>query len=108
MFGDKNHFIICIDEWMAGQGVRQLDVFQEKVAFRFLLKAPGHDDVQITRKHLQGNCSSGRGAFQGFVVGLPSSELAKLASGVAYTLVPVDQRQEYAWQVKAGVQLVRP
>lgn len=108
LFGDKDHFIICIDEWMAGQGVRQLDVFQGKVAFRFLLKAPGQEDVQITREHLQGNCSSGGGAFQGFVVGLPPAELTKLASGVAYTLVPVEQRQEYVWQVKAGVQLVRP
>jgi len=108
LFGDKDHFIICIDEWMAGQDHRQLNAFQEKAVFRFLLKAPGHDDVPITEKHLKGNCSSGRGAFQGFVVGLPSSELGKIASGVAYTLVPVEQREEYAWQVKAGVQLVRP
>jgi len=108
LFGNKDHFIISIDEWMAGQDVRQLDAFQEKVAFRFLLKAPGHDDVQITEKHLQGNCSSGRGAFQGFVVGLPASELGKIARGVAYTLVPVDQRGEYTWQVKAGVELIRP
>jgi hypothetical protein len=108
LFGNKDHFLISIEEWMAGQDHRQLNAFQEKAVFRFLLQTPGHDDIQITEKHFQGTCSSGRGVFQGFVVGLPSAELAKLASGVAYTLVPVDQRQEYAWQVKSGVQLVRP
>jgi len=108
LFGNKNHFIISIDEWMAGQDHRQLNAFQEKAAFRFLLKAQGQDDIQVTEKHFQGTCSSGRGEFQGFVVGLPSSELAKLASGVAYTIVPADQREEYTWQVKAGVQLTRP
>ncbi len=108
LFGDKNHFIISIDEWMAGQGVRQFDVFQEKVAFRFLLKAQGYEDVRVTKEDLRGNCSSGRGQFQGFVVGLPAAELAKIAPGVAYALVPVDQREPYTWQVKAGVQLVRP
>jgi hypothetical protein len=93
---------------MAGQGVQQLGSFQEKVAFRFLLKAPGHEDVQITGKQLKGNCSSGGGAFQGFVVGLTPAELAKLAPGVAYALVPVAQHEEYTWRVKPGVQLVRP
>ena len=108
LFGDRNHFIISIEEWMAGQDHRQLNTFQEKAVFRFLLQVSGHDDVQITEKDFKGTCSSGGGAFQGFVVGLPSAELAKLASGVAYTLVPVEQREEYAWQVNVGVQLVRP
>ncbi len=85
-----------------------MDAFQQKAAFRFLLQAQGHDDVKITEQDVRGNCSDGRGEFQGFVVTLPSAELGKLASGVAYTLVPVDQRAEYTWQVKAGVQLIRP
>ena len=108
LFEGKGHFIIVIEEWMAGQDHRQLNVFQEKAAFRFLLKADGHDDIQITEKHCQGRCSSGNGEFQGFVVGLPSAALGKLVAGVAYTLVPVEQREEYTWQVRPGVRLVRP
>ena len=104
----KDHFIIVIEEWMAGQDHRQLNAFREKAAFRFLLKAEGHDDIQITETHCQGRYSSGSGEFQGFVVGFPSVELGKLVPGVAYTLVPVEQRPEFTWQVRPGVRLVRP
>jgi len=107
-FRDKGGFIISIDEWMTGQDHLQLDAFQEKAAFRFLLKGPNHEDIQVTRQHLRGNCSTGRGQFQGFLVGLTDAELGKIALGVAYTLVPLDQDETYRWQVKAGVQLVRP
>ncbi len=87
---------------------RQLDAFRQKAAFRFLLQAQGHDDAKITEQDLRGNCSGGHGAFQRVVVGPPSAELEKLASGVTYSLVPVEQCAEYTWQVKAGVQLIRP
>jgi hypothetical protein len=108
LFGDKDHFIISVEEWMTGQDHRQLNAFHEKAAFRFLLKALGQDDIQVMEKHFKGTCSSGRGEFQGFVVGLPTSELSKIVSGVEYTIVPVDQGAEYKWQVNAGVRLVRP
>lgn len=108
LFGDKNQFIISIKEWMEGQDHQQLNSFREKAAFRFLLRAPGQEQVLITGDYLRGNCSSGRGEFQGFVVSLPPSELGKLARGVRYSLVPLDQREEYFWQVQEGAHLVRP
>lgn len=42
------------------------------------------------------------------MVGLPTADLEKLASGVAYTLTPVAQGDEYQWEVRHGVRLVRP
>ncbi len=108
LFGHKDEFVISIAEWMTGQDVQQLDAFQKKAVFRFRLQAPGHDDIPILEKHLQGNCSCGDGAFQGFVVHLSPAELERIASGVAYTLVPEDQQGEYRWQVNADVRLVRP
>jgi hypothetical protein len=105
---DKDHFVISIDEWVAGQDHQQLTTFYRNAVFRFLLKAPGSEDIHITEKDFKGTCSSGRGKFQGFVVGLPASELAKMVPGAAYTIIPIEQRTEYTWQAKAGVQLVRP
>jgi hypothetical protein len=105
--GDKGGFIISIDDWMTGQDHRQLDAFRGHTVFRFLLKAQGHEDIRITEKEYGGNCSSGRGEFQGFYVNLPPSELAKIVPGASYTIMPVEQRTEYTWQVKEGVQLVR-
>jgi hypothetical protein len=87
---------------------RPWDTFRGHVVFRFLLKAQGHEDIRITEEEYGGNCSSGRGEFQGFYVNLPASELAKIGRGVSYTIVPVDQRTDYTWQVKEGVQLIRP
>ncbi len=104
----QGHFIITIDEWMPGQDYRQLDAFTENAGFEFLLKADGHDDIRITSGNLHANCSSGHGAFQGFVVSLEPSQLDQLARGVGYTLVPIEPRPEYTWQVKDGVRLVRP
>ncbi len=108
LFGDKNQFIISIEEWMEGQDHQQLNSFLEKTVFRFLLRAPGHEEIVVTRDHHRGNCSSGRGQFQGFVVGLPPSELEKLVPGVRYSLVPLEQREEYSWQVQESAHLVRP
>ncbi|MCU0915339.1 MAG: hypothetical protein MUC88_12350 [Planctomycetes bacterium] len=108
LFEGQGHFIIVIEEWLAGQDHRQLRSFREKVVFRFLLHASGQEDIRLTEEHFIGNCSSGNGRFQGFVVGLPASELAKIVPGVGYTLVPVEQREPYTLQVKSGVQLVRP
>gem|GEM_PF-483216 len=108
LFSGKGHLLITIDEWLTGQDCRQLDTFHEKAEFRFLLKADGHDNILITRKHSYGNCSSGKGDFQGFVVCLGSSELEQIARGVEYTIVPVEQRKERAWAVNEGVRLVRP
>jgi hypothetical protein len=107
LFGDKDHFIISVNEWMKGQDHQQLTTFRGKAAFRFLLQAPGHDDIQITEMHFKGTCSSGSGEFQGFVVGLPTSVLSKIVSGVEYTIVPVDQGTEYKWQVNDGVRMIR-
>lgn len=107
LFGDKNSFIISIQEWMEGQDHRQLNVFEEKAGFCFRLKAPGRPDILITKQHLRGNCSTGRGQFQGFVVGLPASEIAKIAPGAGYTIEPTDQNGEYRWQVNPDVILTR-
>lgn len=108
LFGDKNQFIISIKEWMEGQDHEQLNSFLEKTVFRFCLRAPGHGEIVVTRDYHRGNCSSGRGQFQGFVVGLPPSELERLVPGVRYALVPLEQREDYSWQVQDNANLVRP
>jgi hypothetical protein len=108
LFDGQGDFIITIEEWMAGQNHRQLDAFAKNAAFRFVLRAAGHEDILIAEEYSQGNCSSGQGDFQGFVVGLPPAESAKLARGIAYALVPVEQGDEYIWEVRDGVHLVRP
>jgi len=108
LFDGKGHFIITIDEWLDGQDHRQLNAFKEHVAFEFLLKADGREDIRIAASTFQGTCSSGNGEFQGFVVCLPDEELKKLASGVAYTIEPLNQGKEFYWAVDESVTLVRP
>ena len=104
----RGHFIIVVDEWLAGQDHHQLDSFRENAGFRFLLKADGHEDIPITEKRSYGTCSSGEGDFQGFVVSMEPSDLEKVIPGVAYAIVPAEQGEEYTWKVKDGVRLVRP
>lgn len=53
--GDKNQFVISIKEWMKGQDYQQLNAFQEKAVFHFLLRAPGHE---LIRDHFWGTHSA--------------------------------------------------
>ena len=108
LFDGKGHFIITIDEWMAGQDYRQLNTFREAAVFEFLLKADGHKDIRVTFDTYQGAYSSGDGGFQGFVVGLPQAALDKMAPGVEYTITPVEQNEKYYWQANQDVTLTRP
>jgi hypothetical protein len=107
LFSGKGHFIITIDEWIEGQDHRQLTTFREGVAFEFVLRADDHEDVHITASTFKGTCSSGKGDFQGFVVGLPPAELDKIARDAEYTLEPVSQDGKHAWKVNEGVILTR-
>ena len=108
LFSGKGHFMISIGDWIQGQDYRQLDAFWEQAGFEFALKAEGHADITITSRNSRGNCSSGNGDFQGFVVRLEPPQLEQIVRGVEYALVPVELRPEYSWQVKNGVRLVRP
>ena len=85
-----------------------MDAFQGNASFEFLLKANGHADVHVGASALYANCSSGGGQFQGFVVRLPAGELPTIASGVEYTIEPINQDKKYYWVADESVTLVRP
>lgn len=108
LFEGKGDFIVTVEEWHAGQNHSQLNMFKGKVVFEFVLKADGHEDIRVTPNTFRGTCSSGRGDFQGFVVGLAPSEGKRIVSGVKYAIMPINQGDEYYWQVNDGVSLVRP
>lgn len=108
LFSGKGHFIITIEEWTEGQDHRQLNTFRKKVVFEFVLRADGHEDIVINKTNFKGTSSSGKGDFQGFVVGLADSQLEKMVRGVEYTITPISQIEEYSWKVREEVRLVRP
>jgi len=104
----RGSFIICIEEWMNGQDHHQLDTFIESAGFNFVLKAEGHENLSITKENFIGTMSSNDGRFQGFTARLVPSQLEKMASGVEYTIVPLNESKEYTWEVRGGVKLIRP
>jgi len=108
LFSGKGSFIISIRDWLDGQNHMQLRAFKKNAGFNFLLKADEREDILITDQDFRGNYSSNDGSFQGFVVGLDSSQLEKMASGVEYSIVPINENKEYPWKVREGVRLIKP
>lgn len=76
--------------------------------FDFVLKSDGYEDISITDKNFWGTKSSNDGSFQGVVVSLSPSQLEKLARGVEYAIVPINESEKYCWAVTKGVSLIRP
>jgi len=105
--GDRWAFFIGIEEWHKGQSHRQLDEFRTNAGFRFVLKAEGQKDIEINQENYGGNCSSGRGEFQAFYVGLNDAQFRQIVPSVSYRLEPLNDSNEYYWTVNDGVTLRR-
>ncbi len=101
----KTSFVIRVEDRIKHQYMYLKD-FKSKAGFNFLLKADGFDDISINEKNFWGTV--GGGDFQAFVATLDSSQAEKMASGVEYSIVPINENKEYTWKVKEGVKLIRP
>lgn len=78
LFSGKGHSIISIEDWMRGRVYGRLDTSGEHAGFELALKAEGHADIWITSRDSLRNCSSGKGGFHGFVVGLEPSQVQQM------------------------------
>lgn len=100
-------FLIGIEEWNKGQSHRQLNELRANAGFRFVLKAEGQKDIEISENNYGGNCSSGDGEFQAFYVNMKDTQIGQIVPGVSYGLEPVNESNEYYWTVNNGITLIR-
>ena len=98
-------FLIGIEEWHKGQSHQQLNEFRTNAGFRFVLRAEGQKDIEISQKNYGGKCSQGNGEFQAFYVNLKDTEIGQIVPGVSYRLEPLNDSNEYYWTVNDGVTL---
>jgi hypothetical protein len=103
----QRSFLMSIKEWHEGQDHRQLDEFRTNAGFRFVLRAEGQKDIEISEKNYGGNCSSGNGKFQAFYVNLNNAQFGQIVPGASYRLEPLNDSNEYYWTVNDGVTLRR-
>ena len=106
-FSGRQTFLIEIEEWMEGQGHQQLTAFVENAGFEFDLVANGLEDVHVDHQAFCGTTSFGEGEFKGFYVCLDAESANQIASGVAYSLRPKRNNEDYFWTVSPGVTLVK-
>ena len=106
-FSGPQTFVIEIKQWMEGQGHRQLTAFVENAGFEFDLAANGLEDVHVDRQAFCGTTSFGEGEFKGFYVCLDAESANRIASGVAYSLRPKRNNEDYFWTVAPDVTLVK-
>jgi hypothetical protein len=90
-------FLVAAKEWVAGGDYQQMAVFETRVGHEFVLSAPQHADV---RASLSGDkYSDGHGTFQAYGVAVLPEDKPKLATGVPYSIRPVNASQTYRWAV---------
>ena len=103
----QRSFLIGIEEWHKGQSHRQLNEFKANAGFRFVLKAEGQKDIEISEKNYGGTCSQGDGEFQVFCVNLKDTQFRQIVPGVSYRLEALNDSNEYFWTVNDSVILKR-
>jgi RNA polymerase sigma factor (sigma-70 family) len=103
--GDRRFYIHC-REWLDNAGdYLQYKLFMRRADTNFVLRAQGRPDVscQISMNFYthrsRNHCE--------LEVVIPSAEAAKMVSGVAYSLHPVNGKKGYEWKVHEGVTLTR-
>ena len=101
-------FLIAIAQWHQGQDHTQLTEFKDNAGFRFILKAQGQKDIEITQDNFGGTCSQGDGRFQVFDVRMNDSQYSQIQRHLTYKLEPVNDSDEYFWTVNDDVALTVP
>lgn len=89
--------LLSISEWISGQDYHQLRDFLQGASYHFVLKSPGHPDIQAECTGL--NISDEHGGFQAFGIKLAG----KAEAGVIYKLVPLNEGHAHLWKVASDV-----
>jgi Transglutaminase-like superfamily len=95
--------LIACREWVAGT-YHQMSAFRKRAGHEFLLRAPGQPDLKARLNGL--TLSKGDGSFQAYGAQFAPEDRAKLASGVAYSIQPLNVSDTYRWAVAPGTTLL--
>jgi hypothetical protein len=101
-----HRFFVHCAEWLEDAGdYLQYKLFMWRADRRLVLRAKGHPDLSCEvsmnfyTHHSRNLCE--------LEVVIPSADYVKMASGVAYTLHPVNSKKGYEWLVKEGLTIGR-
>jgi hypothetical protein len=100
------HVIVHVDEHIAGEGANQFREVYSEIGKDFLFRSPGEKDVraQATRGYWVDHTKN----LRDFYLQIAPHEYVQMKPGIAYELIPVDQRDSPRWVVKPGLSLARP
>jgi RNA polymerase sigma factor (sigma-70 family) len=103
--GSGRFFIHC-HEWFDDAGeYLQYKLFMRRSDRKFILRAKGQTDVACELSQSFFTLRSKK--LCELEVVISPAEYGKMASGVAYTLHPVNGKKEYEWKVREGLTLTR-
>jgi hypothetical protein len=92
--------LVAYREWIPGAYL-QMRAFEKRVGHEFGLVAPGQPEIRASLSGLR--LSQGDGTFQAYGLKIAPGDRAKVVSGVAYTLRPINTNDTYTWQLAARV-----
>ncbi|HET6453404.1 MAG TPA: transglutaminase domain-containing protein [Armatimonadota bacterium] len=99
-------------EWIPDQSWVQLAKFKERASASFVLRAPGQPDVHasVNGDYLFATPGdrSHDGMFRGFGLEVSPADLKKIVPGIAYDLVPINNKSKYQWKVSDSVSISLP
>jgi hypothetical protein len=100
-------FAFGIEEFYINQDYRQLKEFLNNAGFDFKLKGENLE-INITSENQKGTSSTGDGQLQIFYVKLNQADFDKIKSGIKYSLIPINENQDYTWTVNKDVDFIKP
>jgi hypothetical protein len=103
----SGRLFVHVEEWFehAGDHLQYRAFVREKADPNFVLRAEGRPDVRCQTSG--GFITDTARQLREFEIVIPPAEFAKMVTGVAYTLRPVNARKDYRWEVKEGLRISR-
>ena len=99
------HVIVHGDEWFDDQPYQQYMLFMQAVDRDFVFRAEGRPDVRgrITMSYV----TQPSAGLREMEILIAPEEFARMEPGVAYALVPRNEKAGYAWQTKGPLAITR-
>ncbi len=99
------HLYIHTEEWFPGQDRTQYMRFLKQADRKFLFRAKDHPEI---KGEVQLSIwADSAGGLREILLVIPKGEYAKMASGIEYSIHPVNSTAGYQWKVKEGLTIRR-
>jgi len=99
------HLLLRVSEGRNGEGASQYAEFYQHVEKDFLLR--GKDGLELHAQARRGYWADPKNGVKDFYIRIPPEDFARMKPGAAFEIAAPAAKDGFAWNVKAGLKIVR-